>query len=204
MSFDLSNYVDVKTRIKLFYERYPDGSLQFEFKGTLGANIWGIAYAYRNPEDPRPATGNASELAEGKTPYTRGSELMNLETSAIGRAIGNLGIGIEAGMATSDEVHFAKERQREIPQQFEEEYKTPPVTRSPAGGFTKPMMTEKQQKLILKLVGSHVHKIDDYKKEKGIVGGFTSAEASKFIEYLKEEPSYDPWAADIAKGGFDE
>jgi hypothetical protein len=115
MSFDLSNYVDVKTRIKLFYERYPEGSLQFEFKGSLGANIWGVAYAYRTPEDPRPATGNASELAEGKTAYTRGSELMNLETSAIGRAIGNLGIGIEAGMATSDEVAFAKERQRELP-----------------------------------------------------------------------------------------
>ena len=115
MRFDLSNYVDVKTRIKLFYERYPEGSLQFEFKGSLGANIWGVAYAYRTPEDPRPATGNASELAEGKTAYTRGSELMNLETSAIGRAIGNLGIGIEAGMATSDEVAFAKERQRVIP-----------------------------------------------------------------------------------------
>ena len=115
MAFDLSNYVDVKTRIKMFYERYPEGSLQFEFKGTLGENIWGVAYAYRTPEDPRPASGTASELAKGKTAYTAGSELMNLETSAIGRAIGNLGIGIEAGMATKDEVEFAKERQREIP-----------------------------------------------------------------------------------------
>lgn len=125
MSFDLSNYVDVKTRIKLFFEKYPEGSLQFEFKGEKFTDakdpnkniIWGIAYAYRNPEDPRPSTGHASELAEGKTAYTRGSELMNLETSAIGRAIGNLGIGIEAGMATSDEVQFAKERQREIPRE---------------------------------------------------------------------------------------
>lgn len=115
MAFDLSNYVDVKTRIKMFYERFPEGSLQFEFKGTLGENIWGVAFAYRTPDDPRPATGTASELAKGKTAYTNGSELMNLETSAIGRAIGNLGIGIEAGMATKDEVEFAKERQREIP-----------------------------------------------------------------------------------------
>jgi hypothetical protein len=117
MSFDLSNYVDVKTRIKMFYERYPEGSLQFEFKGASqdGKTIWGIAYAYRSPEDPRPSTGTASELAQGKTAFTAGSELMNLETSAIGRAIGNLGIGIEAGMASSDEVQFAKERQREIP-----------------------------------------------------------------------------------------
>ena len=115
MAFDLSNYVDVKTRIKLFYQLYPHGSLQFEFKGTLGDNIWGIAYAYRTADDPRPATGTASELAKGKTAYTAGSELMNLETSAIGRAIGNLGIGIEAGLATSDEVNFAKERNRQIP-----------------------------------------------------------------------------------------
>lgn len=124
MSFDLSNYVDVKTRIKLFYERYPEGSLQFEFKGASadGSTIWGVAYAYRKPDDPRPATGTASELAKGKTAFTAGSELMNLETSAIGRAIGNLGIGIEAGMATADEVTFAKERQREIPAEPEKPY----------------------------------------------------------------------------------
>lgn len=115
MSFDLSNYVDVKTRIKLFYEKYPDGSLQFEFKGSSadGSTIWGIAYAYRTPDDPRPATGTASELAKGKTSFTAGSELMNLETSAIGRAIGNFGIGIDAGMASKDEVEMAKQRQHE-------------------------------------------------------------------------------------------
>ena len=62
MSFDLSNYVDVKTRIKLFYEKYPDGSLQFEFKGTMGEMIWGVAHAYKTPTDERPATGTASEI----------------------------------------------------------------------------------------------------------------------------------------------
>lgn len=119
MSFDLSNYVDVKTRIKLFYERYPEGSLQFEFKGVMPSNpeyIWGVAYAYRNAEDPRPSTGTASELAKGKTAFTAGSELQNLESSCFGRCIGALGIGIEAGMATSDEVAFAKERNRVIPE----------------------------------------------------------------------------------------
>lgn len=115
MSFDLSNYVDVKTRIKLFYERYPEGSLQFEFKGTMGEYIWGVAHAYRHPEDPRPATGTAAELAQGKTPYTKGSELQNLESSAWGRAIGALGIGIETSVATKDEVKFAQDRQAQDP-----------------------------------------------------------------------------------------
>ena len=118
MAFDLSGYVDAKTRVKMFYEKFPEGSLQFEFKGTMPNNpefIWGITYAYRTPDDPRPATGTASELGKGKTAYTAGSELANLETSCHARAIGALGIGIEGALASKDEVEFAKERNRQIP-----------------------------------------------------------------------------------------
>lgn len=209
MSYDLSGYVDVKTRIKLFFEKFPDGSLQFEFKGELGQNIWGVAYAYRTPDDPRPSTGNASELAEGKTAFTRGSELMNLETSAIGRAIGNLGIGIEAGMATSDEVNFAKQRQYETSkpdttEQFTEDYQGYGGQRQAGGGFSKTMMTKKQQDLIMKLVAGQIHIIDEYKVEHKIDGGFTTQQASKFIEYLKANPEVDPWAQEAARGGSDE
>jgi hypothetical protein len=124
MSYDLGDYVDVQTRIKLFYERYPDGSLQFEFKGQMPGNpdfIWGVATAYRTPDDPRPSTGTASEQAQGKTAYTRGSELMNLETSALGRAISSFGIGIGKSMASKQEVEMAKARQIE-PMQVEEPY----------------------------------------------------------------------------------
>lgn len=112
----LADYVDVQTRIKLFYEKYPDGSIQFEFKGFMpGSNdyIWGIATAYRNQDDQRPSTGTASEAAQGKTAYTRGSELMNLETSAIGRAISAFGIGIGKSMASSHEVQMANQRETE-------------------------------------------------------------------------------------------
>lgn len=121
MSYDLGDYVDVQTRIKLFYEKYPDGSLQFEFKGLMPGRtdtIWGVATAYRSPDDQRPSTGTASEAAQGKTAFTRDSELMNLETSAIGRAIGAFGIGIDKSMASAHEVNMAKQRQteREIPQ----------------------------------------------------------------------------------------
>jgi hypothetical protein len=114
MSYDISDYVDVKTRLELFYAKFPDGSIQFEYKGIMEGNpdfIWGVATAYRNPEDPRPATGTCSELAQGKTAFTRGSELANLETSAIGRAIGALGIGLGKSMATKQEVTSAQARQ---------------------------------------------------------------------------------------------
>jgi hypothetical protein len=114
MSYDISDYVDVKTRIELLYKKYENASIQFEFKGVMEGNpdfIWGIAYVYRHPEDPRPATGTCSELAQGKTAFTRGSELANLETSAIGRAIGALGIGLGKSMATRQEVNAAQARQ---------------------------------------------------------------------------------------------
>jgi hypothetical protein len=114
MSYDISDYVDVKTRIELFYAKYPEGSIQFEYMGVMDANpdfIWGIARAYRYPDDPRPSTGTCSELAKGSTNFTRGSEMANLETSAIGRCISASGLGLGKSMASKQEVESAKARQ---------------------------------------------------------------------------------------------
>jgi hypothetical protein len=72
--------------------------------------VIGRAYAYRTPDDQRPGIGTAWEIVPGTTNFTRGSELQNLETSAWGRAIGALGIGIDASIATLDEIQHAKER----------------------------------------------------------------------------------------------
>jgi hypothetical protein len=114
MSYDISDYVDVKTRIELFYKKFPEGSIQFEFMGIMPGNpdfIWGIARAYRHPDDPRPFTGTCSELAKGSTNFTRGSELANLETSCIGRSVGSAGIGLGKSMASKQEVTSAQARQ---------------------------------------------------------------------------------------------
>jgi hypothetical protein len=175
MSYDLADYVDVKTRIELFYEKYPDGSIQFEFMGLMGVNseyIWGIARAYRNPEDPRPFTGTCSEELPGKTPFTRGSELANLETSAIGRAIGSAGIGLGKS-----------------------------VNGQP---FPIPQMTKKQSDFILKLVNGRIHLIDEWKASKSIKGTLNIDQAKQLIDHLKTMPMDDPWALDIPRGGHDE
>lgn len=107
MAFDskgLDDYVDVAQRIADFRERYPEGSLQpldpaapFEIREVHGIDKSGkdftatfivyIAAAYRNVDDQRPGIGMAWEVFPGRTPYTLGSELMNAETSAWGRAI---------------------------------------------------------------------------------------------------------------------
>mgnify|MGYP007071575144 CR=1 FL=1 len=111
----LENYVDVPQRMKLFYEMYPQGSLQmdpnlkFQQVGDQLIVI-GQAYAFRTPNDTRPGIGTAQEYLPGKTAFTRGSEIQNLETSCWGRAIGALGIGIEKAIATREEVELAIER----------------------------------------------------------------------------------------------
>ena len=114
MSYNLDGYIDVPSRIKLFKAAYPDGSLQMdppEFVEVEGKKwVIGRAYAYRTPDDPRPGIGTAWEIVPGTTNFTRGSEIQNLETSAWGRAIGSLGIGIDGSIATLDEIQHAKER----------------------------------------------------------------------------------------------
>lgn len=114
MSF-AEGYIDVAARIAEFYERYPEGSLQMdppEWVEVEGQKfIMARGYAYRTPDDPRPGIGSAWEMVPGRTPYTKGSELMNLETSCWGRAIAALGVATRQGVATAQEVQSAKDRQ---------------------------------------------------------------------------------------------
>lgn len=115
MSFDLKDYVTVAERMRAFYKAFPEGSLQLDPVQitTVEGKTWAIgrAYAYRDRQDDRPGIGTAWEIIPGLTPYTRGSELQNLETSCWGRALAAIGIGIEKGVATADEVRGSQARQ---------------------------------------------------------------------------------------------
>jgi hypothetical protein len=108
MSFNLDDYVDVAERIRMFNEKYPEGSLQGKgfFIRDPDEKIIGYHYtaeAYRTPTDPRPGVGTAYEPIPGKTPYTRDSEVQNSETAAWGRAIVALGFHTKK-IASAEEV----------------------------------------------------------------------------------------------------
>jgi hypothetical protein len=127
----LGNYVDVPERLKRFYEAYPTGSIQLgrpEFIEADGKQfVWAQAFAYRTPDDLRPGVGTAWELIPGRTPYTRGSELMNLETSCWGRAVAAV-MPVEK-IATSHEIRMAEDRRvdRTKGTQPEDPWQTPAV-----------------------------------------------------------------------------
>ena len=165
--FDLTEYTDVKTKIDMFIKAFPEGSLQFEYRGVCDHNpdmIWGIAYAYRTADDQRPGMGMAQELKIGKTPFTRGSELQNLETSCWGRAISALGIGIAAGIASAEEVVLAKARQ--------------PVTDAPRA-------TQKQIDLIRKSLTDD--EVKEWKESHGYEGPLSKVQAMELIDQLMKK-----------------
>lgn len=117
MSYDLSDYVDVAERIRIAKEIYPELSLQSEWTyEDFGGQTYIIvkAFAYRTADDSRPGVGLAWELFPGKTPYTKGSELMVGETSAWGRALAALGIEVRK-VASKQEVQAAQSRQEQLP-----------------------------------------------------------------------------------------
>ena len=141
MAYDqrsLDDYVDVAERIAEFRERHPDGILQpadpaepYRILQAQGIDKNGevvqqtfvvyVAAAYRTPDDPRPGIGAAWEVFPGRTPYTRGSELMNAETSAWGRAIIAVGAAdAKRGVASRQEVAAAR-AQRNAPPEVRED-----------------------------------------------------------------------------------
>ena len=126
----LKDYVDVKERIRLFYEKHPDGRL-VTGEVTLTTEPDGVprvmvqALAYRSPDDTHPGVGWSWLELPGKTPYTRGSEIENAETSAWGREIAALGFEVKRGIATKED---ARNKQPEQGERGRMHGKRPPAT----------------------------------------------------------------------------
>jgi hypothetical protein len=115
MAFKLDNYVDVPTRLRMALDKYPElrivesGHQIHDFGGHTVLIC--TVTVYRAPDDTLPVVASAQESLPGKTPYTRDSELMVGMTSAVGRALGYMGFGIDKSIASSNEVK-AREQTR--------------------------------------------------------------------------------------------
>jgi len=108
MAFKLDNYVDVPTRLRMALDKHPElriveSGYRVEEFGA-GTVLICTVTIYRSPEDTHPVVASAQESLPGKTPYTKDSELMVGITSAVGRALGYMGFGIDKSIASSNEI----------------------------------------------------------------------------------------------------
>ena len=103
-------YVEVNERIKAFRKLYPEGIIETELLSNengmcvIKAKIYGHSLL---------ATGIAYEK-EGSTFINKTSYIENCETSAVGRALGMLGLGIDTSIASAEEVQNAIVNQEKL------------------------------------------------------------------------------------------
>lgn len=102
------DYAEVPKRVTAFRKLFPEGTIETEmvscsngvcvFKATArnGGTVLGTGHAYEK---------------EGSTFINKTSYIENCETSAVGRALGFVGIGIETSIASYEEVQNAKANQ---------------------------------------------------------------------------------------------
>lgn len=214
------DYIEVKDRIALFVEKYPNGSLQSSYElVTVLDHQWLIvkAWAYRDPEDPRPGIGHAWEHVPGRTPYTIGSELMVGETSAWGRALAAIGIAVSKSIASRDEVKAAGnwEKSKAVPVDDSFYTDTAPVDAPPVEA-PKPVAHEsrtgyatgKQLGLIKGLARDMGFKTDEQvlglvnaaltaagSNTVQMVAQLTSRQASQAIDHIKNSTTVEAFVA---------
>lgn len=201
MAFKLDNYVDVPTRLRMALDKHPElriveSGYRVEEFGA-GTVLVCTVTIYRSPEDTHPVVASAQESLPGKTPYTKDSELMVGMTSAVGRALGYMGFGIDKSIASSNEVK-AREHTRPatrpsgepVEEPFTGGYQTQETSR-PSGdaspkqlGLLRALARDRgipagkgAVDAVQSVVGRSLTKLDDLSK----------AEASRVIEGWKAE-----------------
>ena len=94
-------YIMVNERIKEFRKQHPNGQILTQVMANADGQV--MFQAKVIVDGVLVATGHAYEK-EASTFINKTSYIENCETSAIGRALGVYGIGIDASLASAEEV----------------------------------------------------------------------------------------------------
>lgn len=117
------DYVTVDTRVQEFHRLYSEGYIETEILSDINSNrivVKATAYPMGSVMPNGDSKGSVSMFAYRKFVghaqemigdgfINKSSALENCETSAVGRALGFLGIGLVGSIATVDEVEKAKD-----------------------------------------------------------------------------------------------
>jgi hypothetical protein len=104
-----NDYIEVNQRIKAFRMLFPNGNIETEILSLENGVCVMRATAF-DEEGKKLATGHAYEK-EDSSYINKTSYIENCETSAVGRALGMIGIGIDTSVASYEEVSNAIQQQ---------------------------------------------------------------------------------------------
>jgi hypothetical protein len=95
-------YAEVNQRINAFRMLFPNGSIETDIL-SLDGGVCVMKATIKDEEGKVLGTGTAYEN-EGSSFINKTSYIENCETSAVGRALGMVGIGIDTSVASYEEV----------------------------------------------------------------------------------------------------
>jgi hypothetical protein len=113
-SFNPDEYALVAERIALFYERYPSGRIIPRLHSVTREAIVFEARVFRNDSDMQPAAVGWAREFEGDGDINEVACLENTETSAIGRALANLGFAAAKKRPSYEEMMKADRARRRL------------------------------------------------------------------------------------------
>lgn len=117
-------YIEVNQRIKAFRQVYPTGTISTEIL-SLDSGVVMMKATVLDDDGKTLATGLAYEK-ESSSFINKTSFIENCETSAIGRALGFCGFGIDSSVASAEEVENAILNQGNQGKQERQERKASP------------------------------------------------------------------------------
>lgn len=166
-----NDYAEVNQRIKAYRMVYPNGTIRPEIK-SLQNGVCIFRAEVTNENGDVIGVGHAYEK-ENSTFINKTSYIENCETSAVGRALGMAGFGIDTSVASAEEVANAIKNQDEDKKVI--------------------MATEKQKELIRNMFTTDEIKniLTELKKSK--LSELTVKEASDLISKRKQEAEADNW-----------
>lgn len=106
-------YLQVNGRLLQFHDLYPNGSIITEIITDDTEKVVMICTITPDVEKPERQFNGIAQEVKNSTFINKTSHYENCETSARGRALGNLGLGIEESLASAEEVANAMMQQDE-------------------------------------------------------------------------------------------
>jgi len=109
-----NSYVLVKDRILAFNEMFPNGSIVTEIVSYEGKQVTVKATVTPDAGKENRIFTGYSQAREDDGYINKTSALENAETSAVGRALAMMGIGVIDSVASMDEVNKAENQTRQV------------------------------------------------------------------------------------------